>query len=146
MFLSALLASTADAVESPKVITMEFGQVGSSHGVYPATVEFDRGGVYVLIFRNQSEETHYLVPTKFSRAIKTLDLDLRGAKLESVSTLHPRAPNELGSVVGSVKEIELRSGGEAAWRFVAMAPGTYQVECDAPRHAAQGMKANIVIR
>jgi uncharacterized cupredoxin-like copper-binding protein len=150
-FLSALLvtgswAGKADPQAAPKIATMEFGQVGSAHGVDPTTVEFDRGSTYVLVIRNQSDETHYLVPTAFSDAVKTLSLELRGGKLDSVNTLNPRAPNQLGSVVGSVKEIELRSGGEAAWRFVAMAPGSYQVECGAPSHAAQGMKANIVIR
>jgi uncharacterized cupredoxin-like copper-binding protein len=48
-------------------------------------------------------------------------------------------------IKGAIHELERRSHTEADWVFVAIRPGTYELRCTIPGHAAAGMVGTLVI-
>ena len=95
----------------------------------PSQLTFEAGERYKLLLDNPSAQKHYFTAKDFADSIWS-------QKVEAGSV----------EVKGAIDELELKSGAEAEWVFVAMKPGNYKLHCSIPGHAEAGMTGSLTIR
>jgi uncharacterized cupredoxin-like copper-binding protein len=118
------------AVAGPEITEVKVS-LGNSAGelkFVPNHLEFIAGQKYKLILDNPSPLKHYFTAKDFADASWTQKV--QAGKVE---------------VKGAIHELELKPGAVAQWVLVPQKPGTYELHCSIPGHAAAGMVGKIVI-
>jgi len=123
-------AATAADLSSQTPIRVEV-KLGSKDGdlvFEPNRLSFQAGKLYKLVIENPSPSKHYFSALRFASAVWTRKVEADGVEIK-----------------GSVREIEVKPGGEAEWFFVPVKTGTFGLECTIPGHADGGMVGTIRI-
>ncbi len=128
----ALAAAPAMAAglseQTPTVVKVELGAKGGDLVFEPSQLIFQAGKLYKLVVENPSPTKHYFSALRFASAVWTRKVEADGVEIK-----------------GSVREIEVKPGGEAEWFFVPVKAGTFRLECTIPGHAEAGMVGTIRI-
>ena len=95
----------------------------------PSQLTFDAGQRYKLRLDNPSAQKHYFTAKDFADAIWSQKVEAGAVEVK-----------------GAIDELELKSGAEAEWVFVAMKPGHYELHCSIPGHTEAGMTGSLTIR
>lgn len=109
-------------------VHVELGTKGGDLSFEPSTLTFEAGKLYKLVIENPSPTKHYFSALRFASAVWTRKVEADGIEVK-----------------GSVREIEVKPGGEAEWFFVPVKTGTFHLECTIPGHAEAGMVGTIRI-
>ncbi len=128
----AMLSSAANAADlshqEPIIVAVELGTKDGKLKFTPDKLSFEAGKLYKLVIRNRSPVKHYFSSLRFAAAAWSRKVETKGAELK-----------------GSVREIELKPGGDAAWFFVPVQAGVFHLECTVPGHADLGMVGEITV-
>ena len=132
-FAAALLiATTATAADlssqTPIKVEVKLGSKGGELVFEPNQLSFQAGKLYKLVIENPSPNKHYFSALRFASAVWTRKVEADGVEIK-----------------GSVREIEVKPGGEAEWFFVPVKTGSFDLECTIPGHADAGMVGTIRI-
>ena len=126
----AWAASTPAPSQQPLVdVRVHLGNPANELVFEPSQLIFEAGKRYKLFLDNPSAQKHYFTAKDFADNIWS-------QKVEAGSV----------EVKGAIDELELKSGAEAEWVFVAMKPGHYKLHCSIPGHAEAGMTGSLTIR
>ncbi len=109
-------------------VNVALGTKGGELVFEPSTLTFKAGKLYKLVIENPSPAKHYFSALRFASAVSTRKVEASGVEIK-----------------GSVREIEVKPGGEAEWFFVPEKTGTFRLECTIPGHAEAGMVGTIRI-
>jgi uncharacterized cupredoxin-like copper-binding protein len=116
------------AHQAPIVIQVELGSATDELRFFPDRLRFQSGKRYQLHLVNPSPEKHYFTAKDFADGLWSQKVDAGNVEVK-----------------GAIHELELRSGSTADWVFVALRPGTYELRCTIPGHAAAGMRGTLTI-
>jgi uncharacterized cupredoxin-like copper-binding protein len=94
----------------------------------PDRLEFAAGKRYKLILRNPSPQKHYFTAKDFADVIWSQKVEAGNVEVK-----------------GAIHELELKPGAEAAWVFVPLKPGIYELHCSIPGHREAGMVGELTI-
>lgn len=132
IFWLGMAATPAIAVNFAKQpatpVTVELGNPAGELKFFPNQLRFDSGKRYKLILKNPSQQKHYFTAKDFADGIWSQKVDAGNVEVK-----------------GAIHELELRSGTEAEWVFVALKPGTYSLRCTIPGHTEAGMTGTLTI-
>ncbi len=95
----------------------------------PDRFTFESGKRYKLLLSNSSETKHYFTSKDFADAIWTQNVVAGNVEVK-----------------GNIRELELRPNTTAAWTFVPIKSGTYELHCAIAGHAEAGMRGTITIQ
>ena len=95
----------------------------------PDRFTFESGKRYKLLLSNPSAMKHYFTSKDFADAIWTQ---------------HVVAGNV--EIKGNIRELELRPNTTAAWTFIPIKSGTYELHCAIAGHTEAGMRGTITIQ
>ena len=90
---------------------------------------FESGKRYKLALTNSSAMKHYFTSKDFADAIWTQNVVAGNVEVK-----------------GNIRELELRPNTTAAWTFVPIKSGTYELHCAIAGHAEAGMRGSITIQ
>jgi len=122
-------AAAVPLVKQPPVeVTVELGSAAGDLKFFPSDLTFESGKRYRLMLKNPSPQKHYFTAKDFADAIWSQKVEAGNVEIK-----------------GAIHELELRSGTEAEWVFVALKPGTYGLRCTVAGHAEAGMVGTIKI-
>ena len=110
-------------------VRVHLGNAANELKFEPSQLTFEAGKRYKLFLDNPSSQKHYFTAKDFADSIWT-------QKVEAGSV----------EVKGAIDELELKSGAEAEWVFVAMKPGDYELHCSILGHAEAGMTGSLTIK
>jgi len=128
-FLFTTAASAADlSGQTPIRVAVKLGSKGGALVFEPNQLSFQTGKLYKLVIENPSPSKHYFSALRFASAVWTRKVEADGIEIK-----------------GSVREIEVKPGGEAEWFFVPVKTGSFGLECTIPGHAEAGMVGTIRI-
>jgi len=95
---------------------------------FPDRFIFESGKRYKLLLSNPSAMKHYFTSKDFANAIWTQNVVAGNVEIK-----------------GNILELELRPNTTAAWTFVPIKSGTYELHCAIAGHAEAGMRGSITI-
>lgn len=118
------------ALANPKVneIKVSMGNSSGELKFFPSNIQLETGKPYKLLLDDPSPIKHYFTSKDFADASWTKKVQV--GKVE---------------VKGAIHELELQPGAEAEWFLTPMKPGTYELHCSIPGHAAAGMVGEILV-
>ncbi|ELS31841.1 MULTISPECIES: hypothetical protein [Pseudanabaena] len=131
----------AIAAPSPQLATVDFTKqeaievkVSLSNGAnelrfIPDRFVFESGKRYKLLLSNPSAMKHYFTSKDFADAIWTQNVVAGNVEIK-----------------GHIRELELRPNTNAAWTFVPIKSGTYELLCAIAGHTEAGMRGTISIQ
>jgi len=90
---------------------------------------FESGKRYKLVLSNPSGMKHYFTSKDFADAIWTQNVVAGNVEIK-----------------GNIHELELRPNTTAAWTFIPIKSGTYELHCAIAGHAEAGMRGIITIQ
>ncbi|PZV12529.1 MAG: copper-binding protein [Pseudanabaena sp.] len=90
---------------------------------------FESGKRYKLLLSNPSSLKHYFTSKDFSDAIWTQNVVAGNVEIK-----------------GNIRELELRPNTTAAWTFIPIKSGTYELHCAIAGHTEAGMRGIITIQ
>jgi uncharacterized cupredoxin-like copper-binding protein len=96
---------------------------------FPDRFTFESGKRYKLLLSNSSAMKHYFTSKDFADAIWTQNVVAGNVEVK-----------------GNIRELELRPNTTAAWTFVPIKSGTYELHCAIVGHAEAGMRGSIIIQ
>ncbi|MEI6064103.1 MAG: cupredoxin domain-containing protein [Pseudanabaena sp. ELA748] len=96
---------------------------------FPDRLTFESGKRYKLLLSNASAMKHYFTSKDFADAIWTQNVVAGNVEVK-----------------GNIRELELRPNTTAAWTFIPIKSGTYELHCSIAGHAEAGMRGNITIQ
>jgi uncharacterized cupredoxin-like copper-binding protein len=94
----------------------------------PDRFTFESGKRYKLLLSNPSAMKHYFTSKDFADAIWTQNVVAGNVEIK-----------------GNIHELELRPNTTAAWTFIPIKSGTYDLRCTIAGHATAGMRGSITI-
>jgi uncharacterized cupredoxin-like copper-binding protein len=125
----ALLTGAAIAAPaSVSTVTVHLGTAEGGLRFEPSQLSFNAGQRYRLVLDNPSPEKHYFTAKDFADGIWSQKVQAAGVEVK-----------------GAIHELELKPGATAEWVFVPERPGTYELHCAIPGHAAAGMVGQIEV-
>lgn len=95
----------------------------------PDRFMFESGKRYKLLLSNPSGLKHYFTSKDFSDAIWTQNVVAGNVEIK-----------------GNIRELELRPNTNAAWTFIPIKSGTYELHCAIAGHTEAGMRGIITIQ
>lgn len=95
----------------------------------PDHFTFTSGKRYKLILSNPSGMKHYFTSKDFADAIWTQNVVAGNVEVK-----------------GNIRELELRPNTTAAWTFIPIKSGTYELHCAIADHSEAGMRGLITIQ
>ncbi len=122
------IAAPNSSQQIPLEVRIHMGTEAGELKFVPNTMTFQAGTRYGLILDNPSPEKHYFTAKDFADGIWSQKVDVANVEVK-----------------GAIHELELKPGAEAKWVFVPMKPGTYELHCSIPGHAAAGMVGTLTI-
>lgn len=143
LMVIGLVASPELAIAAPshQLATVDFTKqeaievkVSLSNGAnelrfIPDRFVFEAGKRYKLLLSNPSAMKHYFTSKDFADAIWTQNVVAGNVEIK-----------------GSIRELELRPNTNAAWTFVPIKSGTYELHCAIAGHTEAGMRGTIAIQ
>ncbi len=132
--------SNAGYVEDPKGKTGAVDWNGaeklvmyfSSYKLQPNKIAFKAGEAYEMRLVNEEKKPHSFKAAQFFRAIAVHNITLLGK--DGLVVNNPR-----------IERISLPPGAVVQLHFVAVKKGEFEISCDEPVHATQGMTAEFTI-
>jgi uncharacterized cupredoxin-like copper-binding protein len=124
----ALAASVPSSKRSPIVQTVSLGNEAGELIFTPNRLTFKAGSRYQLNLQNNSPTKHYFTAKDFADAIWSQKVDAGNVEVK-----------------GAIHELELRPGSIAAWVFIPLRAGTYNLRCTVPGHTEAGMVGTLEI-
>jgi uncharacterized cupredoxin-like copper-binding protein len=121
--------NSAIAAQVPSEVKVSLGNGAGELKFFPQDLEFKVGQPYKLLLDNPSPVKHYFTSKDFADSSWTKKV--QAGKVE---------------VKGAIHELELKPGAEAEWVLTPMKPGSYELHCSIPGHAAAGMVGKIVVQ
>lgn len=115
--------------QTPTEVRVELGAKGGELEFTPNALSFEAGKLYKLVLANPSPTKHYFSALRFAAAVWTRKVETRGEEIK-----------------GTVREIELKPGGEAEWFLVPVQAGSFPLECTIKGHAEAGMTGTITVQ
>ena len=112
--------------QEPIQVVVQLGTESDDLVFLPHTLTFQTGKLYKLVLKNPSNTKHCLSAPRFAAAVWT-------RKVET----------EKAEVMGAIREIELKPGGQAEWFFVPVQAGTFGLACTIAGHVNAGMVGEI---
>jgi uncharacterized cupredoxin-like copper-binding protein len=95
----------------------------------PDRFTFESGKRYKLLLNNPSGLKHYFTSKDFADAIWTQNVVAGNVEIK-----------------GNIRELELRPNTTAAWTFIPIKSGTYELHCAIAGHSEAGMRGLITIQ
>ena len=95
----------------------------------PDRFTFESGKRYKLLLNNPSGLKHYFTSKDFADAIWTQNVVAGNVEVK-----------------GNIRELELRPNTTAAWTFIPVKSGTYELHCAIAGHTEAGMRGLITIQ
>jgi uncharacterized cupredoxin-like copper-binding protein len=95
----------------------------------PDRFTFESGKRYKLLLSNTSGMKHYFTSKDFADAIWTQNVVAGDVEVK-----------------GNIRELELRPNTNAAWTFIPIKSGSYELHCAIAGHAEAGMRGSITIQ
>jgi uncharacterized cupredoxin-like copper-binding protein len=95
----------------------------------PDRFTFESGKRYKLLLNNPSGLKHYFTSKDFADAIWTQNVVAGNVEVK-----------------GNIRELELRPNTTAAWTFIPIKSGTYELHCAIAGHTEAGMRGLITIQ
>jgi uncharacterized cupredoxin-like copper-binding protein len=96
---------------------------------FPDRFTFESGKRYKLLLSNTSGMKHYFTSKDFADAVWTQNVVAGNVEVK-----------------GNIRELELRPNTNAAWTFIPIKSGTYELHCAIAGHAEAGMRGLITIQ
>jgi uncharacterized cupredoxin-like copper-binding protein len=124
----ALAAPAPLSKRSPIVQTVSLGNEEGELIFTPNRLTFKAGSRYQLNLQNNSPTKHYFTAKDFADAIWSQKVDAGNVEVK-----------------GAIHELELRPGSIAAWVFIPLRAGTYNLRCTVPGHTEAGMVGTLEI-
>lgn len=129
LLLAANVAARDLSRQVPIEIVVELGTKKGDLVFSPNSLTLETGKLYKLVLVNRSGAKHYFSSPDFSVAVWTRKLETKEVEVK-----------------GAVREIELKPGGSAAWFFVPVQAGSFELKCTIPGHGEAGMLGVLKIR
>jgi uncharacterized cupredoxin-like copper-binding protein len=131
--IAAPLKTAAIAVDFTKQPAIEI-KVSLSNSdnkleFFPDRFTFESGKRYKLLLSNPSNTKHYFTSKDFASAVWTQNVVAGNVEIK-----------------GNILELELRPNTTAAWTFIPIKSGTYELHCAIAGHADAGMRGMITIQ
>jgi len=95
----------------------------------PDRFTFESGKRYKLLLSNPSAMKHYFTSKDFADAVWTQNVVAGNVEIK-----------------GNIRELELRPNTTAAWTFIPIKAGTYELHCAIAGHSEAGMRGMITIQ
>ena len=95
----------------------------------PDHFTFESGKRYKLLLSNPSAMKHYFTSKDFADAVWTQNVVAGNVEIK-----------------GNIRELELRPNTTAAWTFIPIKSGTYELHCAIAGHNEAGMRGMITIQ
>jgi uncharacterized cupredoxin-like copper-binding protein len=128
---AAQLAATAAAADWARAEALTV--MLDSYEFVPNALTFRAGRAYRLTLVNDGDSAHTFAAPEFFRAVAARALIPGGA-----------AP-EAGQPAPPLESVALAAGARRTLEFVAVTPGSYDLECDRPLHGVFGMTGTLRI-
>ncbi|MFZ4727500.1 MAG: plastocyanin/azurin family copper-binding protein [Pseudanabaena sp.] len=96
---------------------------------FPDRFTFESGKRYKLLLSNTSGMKHYFTSKDFADAVWTQNVVAGNVEVK-----------------GNIRELELRPNTNAAWTFIPIKSGTYELHCAIAGHTEAGMRGLITIQ
>ena len=96
---------------------------------FPDRFTFESGKRYKLLLINTSGMKHYFTSKDFADAVWTQNVVAGNVEVK-----------------GNIRELELRPNTTAAWTFIPIKSGTYELHCAIADHSEAGMRGLITIQ
>ncbi len=96
---------------------------------FPNRFIFESGKRYKLLLSNTSGMKHYFTSKDFADAVWTQNVVAGNVEVK-----------------GNIRELELRPNTTAAWTFIPIKSGTYELHCAIAGHTEAGMRGLITIQ
>jgi uncharacterized cupredoxin-like copper-binding protein len=123
------LASTDFTKQTAIEVKVSLSNTANELKFVPDRFIFESGKRYKLLLSNPSAMKHYFTSKDFADAIWTQNVVAGNVEIK-----------------GNIRELELRPNTNAAWTFVPIKSGTYELHCAIAGHAEAGMRGIITIQ
>ncbi len=126
----AIASPVVDFTKQPAiVIEVSLSNQNNELKFIPDHFVFESGKRYKLTLNNVSNLKHYFTSKDFADAIWTQNVVAGNVEIK-----------------GNIHELELRPNTTAAWTFIPIRSGTYELHCAIAGHAEAGMRGTITIQ
>ncbi|KGF72022.1 hypothetical protein DO97_13415 [Neosynechococcus sphagnicola sy1] len=120
---------TTDLAQQPFTeVAIRLGNSANEFRFFPSQLTFTAGKRYKLLLTNPSSQKHYFTAKDFADSIWNQKVEAGNVEIK-----------------GAIHEVELKPAATAAWFFVPIKSGTYELYCSVPGHAAAGMTGTLTV-
>jgi uncharacterized cupredoxin-like copper-binding protein len=122
--------ATVDFTKQPAIeVKVSLSNTANELKFIPDRFIFESGKRYKLLLSNPSATKHYFTSKDFADAVWTQNVVAGNVEIK-----------------GNIRELELRPNTTAAWTFIPIKSGTYDLHCAIAGHAEAGMRGTITIQ
>ncbi|MDX2230142.1 MAG: sulfocyanin-like copper-binding protein [Leptolyngbyaceae cyanobacterium bins.349] len=126
---AAIAAPAPDLTRQPAVeVKVHLSDATNALKFFPDHLDLVPGRRYQLVLDNPSTTKHYFTAKDFADGIWTQKVEAGNVEIK-----------------GAIHELELKPGAIAAWVFVPMKAGQYELHCAIPGHTEAGMVGELTI-
>lgn len=129
LFQPAAIASPDLAKQTAIAVNVSLGNADNELRFIPDHFIFESGKRYKLVLSNPSHLKHYFTSKDFADASWTQNVVAGNVEIK-----------------GNIRELELRPNASAAWTFIPIKSGTYELHCAIAGHTESGMRGSISIQ
>jgi uncharacterized cupredoxin-like copper-binding protein len=127
--IAAGVNAPEDLARQPQIeVKVSLGNTANELKFVPAQMAFESGKRYKLVLTNPSNTKHYFTAKDFADSIWSQKVDAGNVEIK-----------------GAIHDLELRPGAQAAWVFVPIKSGTYELHCSIPGHTEAGMTGKLTV-